>query len=950
MIPYILHVALLISVCLLFYKLLLQKETFYRLNRIILVCCLALAFVLPLIPIPQQWALQIAPKTVESVQPPVVSSQTVADNQQNISLPVRPPAPPAVKTSPAIKVSPVVNPTVAPVTAAPVVSQPAKPTEPAAPILPTVLKWLFYLYWMGVAAFGLNLLLQFIVLLFQAYTKPFIRDGKFRIVELSGDKAPCSFGNNIFINPEKYDWDTYSQILLHEKIHIEQRHSFDIIMAEVMLVLQWFNPFAWLYRKEVENNLEFLTDDSVLGHKEVERQSYQMSLLKVSAPHLSLGITTNYNQSLLKKRILMMNAKRSNIHTMWKYFFLVPLLGALACALNSPVATASAEPMAKAKSTLKINPVVTGGVKIHFGNDETEGAWFATIKGDKVRIEFKSDDEDHNWSSSSEFNLSDFSDLPKDKKGDFSLKREAGSILFTGRFEGNDGYGHYKFTADKDFVSYLKSQGINDIEAGDSFAFFVINITKEYLGMLQRNGYKDLSKDNLISMAALKVDEPYIKAMKENGYNDLSVNDLVSGKALHVTGEYIQEIHNAGYKDISFNELISFKAQHIDGKYIAGIKKAKLKGDNDENDDHMPSPETISSYKAMNIDSGYVHSLAAVGYKNIPYQELTELKALGITSAFIKSFKDIGYINLSVNNLTELKSLGITPAYVQSYKAMGFKDLTINNLTNLKAVGVTPEYIKSMQAAGVKDLTVNHLSNMKAVGVTPEYIKSMQAIGFKDLSANGVENMRAVGVTPEYIKSMQQLGFKDLTANNVQNMRAVGVTAEYVKGMEQMGFKDLSPNGIQNMKAVGVTPEYIKSLQDAGLKELSLNGISNLKAIGVTPEFIKEFDAIGYHNLTANNLNELKAMGITPDFVKEFEAIGFKDMSVNNLNELKAMGITPDYVKGFRDIGFKDITINQLSSAKAQGITPQYITEMRGKGFNSDDLEKYIRLKNAFSN
>ena len=696
-------------------------------------------------------------------------------------MPVADPAAPA-------KLAPVVAKT------APVVQQTVKTTAPSTPILPTVLKWMFYLYWIGVSAFGLNLLLQFVVLLFQAYTRPFIRDGKFRIVELSGDKAPCSFGNNIFINPEKYDWDTYSQILLHEKIHIEQRHSFDIIMAEVMLVLQWFNPFAWLYRKEVENNLEFLTDDSVLEHKEVERQSYQMSLLKVSAPHLSLGITTNYNQSLLKRRILMMNAKRSNIHIMWKYFFLVPLLGGLVCALNSPTAYSktSANPGSKVNASVKVNPAVKTDFNVRFTNDQTEGAWFATIKGDKVRIEFKSDDEDHNWSSSSEFNLSDFSDLPKDKKGDFTLKREAGSILFTGRFEGNDGYGHYKFTADKDFTAYLKSQGIDDIEDGDSFAFFVINVTKEYLGMLQRNGYKDLSKDNLISMAALKVDEPYIKGLKENGYADLNPNDLVSGKALGVTAAYVEEIRKAGYKTISFNELISFKAQHIDGKYIAGIKKAKLKGDNDNGDDHMPSPEAISSYKAMNIDSNYVHSLAAVGYKNIPYQKLTELKALGITSAFIKSFKDIGYINLSVNNLTELKSLGITPAYVQSYKAMGFKDLTINNLTNLKAVGVTPEYIKSMEASGLKDLSVNHLSNMKAVGVTPEYVKSMHDIGFKDLSASGVENMRAVGVTPEYVKGLQQMGFKDLTAN-----------------------------GIQNMKAVGVSPEYIKSLQDAGLKMLA---------------------------------------------------------------------------------------------------------------------------------
>ena len=915
MIPYVLHVSLLLAICLAFYKLLLQKETFYRLNRVVLACCLTLSFILPLVPVPAQWSFRTAAKPAEVIEQPLVQQQPVIVSPQ-----VNAVTAPAVAPPPLVQAAPVNQ----------VHATPAETTQnqvpqatASAPILPIVLKWLFYLYWAGVAAFGLNLLLQFIVLLFQAYSRPHIRDGKFRIVELTGDKAPCSFGNNIFINPEKYDWDTYSQILLHEKIHIEQRHSFDIIMAEVMLVLQWFNPFAWLYRKEIENNLEFLADDSVLEHKEIERSSYQMSLLKVSAPHLSLGITTNYNQSLLKRRILMMNAKRSNIHTMWKYFFLMPLMAGLACALNSPAAYSKTGNAKEAKvEGLKINPTVNAAINIHFNNDEIEGAWFATIKGDKIRIEFKSDDEDHNWSSSSEFNASDFSALPKEQKGEFTLKRDAGTILFNGRFEGNDGYGHYKFTADKDFTAYLKSQGIDGIEDGDTFAFFVTNVTKEYLGMLQRNGYKDLSKENLISMAALKVDEPYIKMVKENGYNDLSPNDLVSGKALHVTGEYIQEIHNAGYKNISFNELISFKAQHIDAKYISSIKKAKVKDDNndgDNADDHMPSPNDISSYKAMNIDSSYVHSLAAVGYKNVPYRELTTLKALNITPTFIKSFKDIGYTNLSVENLSSLKSLGITPAYVQTFKLMGFKDLTVNNLTELKAVGVTPEYIKTVQALGLKDLSASHLANMKAVGVTPEYIKSLQG-----------------------------LGFKDITLNNISNMKAVGVSSEYIKSLQAMGFKDLSLNSISNAKAVGVTPEYIKSLQEMGLKDLNLNGIQNMKAVGVTPEFIKEFDAIGYHGLTANNYNELRAMGITPDFVKEYTAIGYKDLSVNNLNELKAMNITPDYIKGFRDIGFKDISINQLTSAKAQGITPQYVTEMRGKGFNSDDLEKYIRLKNAF--
>ncbi|RYF96742.1 MAG: hypothetical protein EOO02_21720, partial [Chitinophagaceae bacterium] len=162
--------------------------------------------------------------------------------------------------------------------------------------------WIVYLYWFGVAAFILNFIVQLILLLKKAYSLPFIQDGKFRIVELSGEDAPCSFGKIIFINPSKYDWETYTQIIEHEKIHIYQHHTIDIVLSEIVIAFQWFNPFAWLYRKEVETNLEFLTDDQMINGKSVEKQSYQMSILRVSAPQMPLSLTTNYNQSLIKKR------------------------------------------------------------------------------------------------------------------------------------------------------------------------------------------------------------------------------------------------------------------------------------------------------------------------------------------------------------------------------------------------------------------------------------------------------------------------------------------------------------------------------------------------------------------------------------------------------------------------------------------------------------------------
>ena len=362
MIPYILHVALLISICLLFYKIFLQRETFYRLNRLVLVICLGLSFALPLISIPQNWTLRgsaeetkvSAPSTVT----PTVSQQITAQIQkQTQQAAVKKHQPVNVQIAPVVKT----------VQSVAVKQQPVTTQNSffSGQFIPVAMKWLFYLYWAGVAAFGLNLLLQVVVLLIRAYTNPVILDGKFRIIEVTGDKAPCSFGNNIFINPEKYEWETYNQILLHEKVHIQQGHSFDILLAELVLVFQWFNPFAWLYRGELENNLEFLTDEAVLDDNTVERSSYQMSLLKVSAPHLALSVTTNYNQSLLKKRIVMMNAKRSNIHTMWKYFILVPLMGGLACALNQTVAYS--------QTTAKTHNAKTHNVVHHERNMSPEG-------------------------------------------------------------------------------------------------------------------------------------------------------------------------------------------------------------------------------------------------------------------------------------------------------------------------------------------------------------------------------------------------------------------------------------------------------------------------------------------------------------------------------------------------------------------------------------------------
>ncbi|MES2267698.1 MAG: M56 family metallopeptidase [Bacteroidota bacterium] len=702
MIPYILHVALLISVCLLFYKLLLQNETFHHLNRWILLACLALTFVLPLLHIPQQWALRTAPELSVSAPKQVgVKTETGSTLQ----------AEPRKATEP--------------VTATPPVEENSF-TETAALYTPQLLKWALWLYWCGVAAIGLNFLLQVFVLVRQAYKSPVIQDGRYKIVEIDTDKSPCSFGNYIFINPAKYDWETYSQILLHEKIHVKQGHSFDLLLAELMLVFQWFNPFAWLYRKELENNLEFLTDSDVLNHNEVEKEIYQMSLLKVSVPNLSLRITTNYNQSLLKKRIVMMNAKRSNIHTTWKYFFLLPLMAFLMCAFNEPMV--SRLPVLQTTENRVANAAM-----------DYEGTWTAIIKDEKIDIQFNSDG-DRNQMSNSNFLRADFSPLPTKSEGDFKLAREAGTMNFTGKFTGYKGSGRYKFVPNREYIKYLQGEGISDIEKNDELAFFMINLKKSYVAMMHRQGYKNLSKSDLIATAALGVDEPYIVSVKQNGFPNISTQDLITGKAIGISGPYISEIRKAGYPKVSFEKLVSFKAQGINGEYIRKFKtqkaakpvptKAVATNDDEDNADNM------IAYKALNVDADFVNGFKKAGYTNLSSSDLIGMKAVGVTPQFAESFKAAGYSNVSNEDLVSMKALGITPEYLNSFKNAGFKSINPEKAAGLKALGVTAEYIKSFKKVGFDNVSLDDATALKALGITPEYITQMREKGFKSNDIN----------------------------------------------------------------------------------------------------------------------------------------------------------------------------------------------------------------------
>lgn len=162
------------------------------------------------------------------------------------------------------------------------------------------------------------------------------------IISVKESITPFSFFNMIFINPTLHNEHDTTQILTHELTHARQMHSIDVIVSELITIACWINPAAWLLKREIRQNLEFLADNSVL-ESGFDSKRYQYHLLELSyqTPDVKLG--NKFNVSPLKKRITMMNQQKTSKAGILKYSLIVPLALALILSSNAQTIVNSAK-------------------------------------------------------------------------------------------------------------------------------------------------------------------------------------------------------------------------------------------------------------------------------------------------------------------------------------------------------------------------------------------------------------------------------------------------------------------------------------------------------------------------------------------------------------------------------------------------------------------------------
>ena len=224
------------------------------------------------------------------------------------------------------------------------------------------------LYLIPVVWMTLKLLWQIAYIIYLRCTCPLIKQLPSPFGEGAGVRcfprpcSPFSFGPWIFIYPEGLDEQTLREVLIHEQAHVRGWHTLDILFSQVVCILFWWNPAAWLMRREVRMNLEFIADKAVCdvlvkservksekdvlpselkdksyfslgGQADIFHFSlirdYQYRLLGFSLQTNVATIANNFNVLPLKRRIIMMNLRRTRRTGMVKYILFVPVAAAM---------------------------------------------------------------------------------------------------------------------------------------------------------------------------------------------------------------------------------------------------------------------------------------------------------------------------------------------------------------------------------------------------------------------------------------------------------------------------------------------------------------------------------------------------------------------------------------------------------------------------------------------
>jgi TonB family protein len=304
---YIIKSAFCLALFYLFYRLLLSKETFHRFNRIALLGLLALSCLVPLVEVSSGATNEISRQFLTLEEMLMMAELNSGEVVEAASAPL----------------------------------------------------WgwkevLLLLYIIGIVFFLVRNLwsLARMIGLIDGCKKERLDDG---VLLFTHNKsiAPFSWMKCIVLS-EKDLAEGGEAILTHERAHIRNHHSWDLLLADVCVFFQWFNPAAWLLKQELQNIHEYEADEWVINQG-IDAKKYQLLLIKKAVGTRLYSMANSLNHSSLKKRIAMMIKKKSNPWARLKYLYILPLAAVSVAAFARPEVSSSLEEI----SSVKVNDLAS---------------------------------------------------------------------------------------------------------------------------------------------------------------------------------------------------------------------------------------------------------------------------------------------------------------------------------------------------------------------------------------------------------------------------------------------------------------------------------------------------------------------------------------------------------------------------------------------------------------
>jgi len=304
----------------LFFRLLLQKDTFFAGKRIALLVGIVMALTYPLLDL-SSWIQRsdslVAYTDVLRERLPEIPVNTAVLANEVVS---------TTALEPTVGIEPAVGATTISEVAPTPVQQPTTNVNKTLSL--TIFDYILLIYFLTTAFLLFRITRQLLrIRNCRKHAERRMLHGQWVYV-LKGCKSPFSFFNAVFMDPDAYSEKDQQDIIEHEKVHIRQVHSFDVLFSEGVCALFWINPFAWLLKRSLRENLEFLADNNLIKNG-IDPKTYQYKLLQLSCHRSDANLANHFNVSQLKKRIVMMNKKRTSWKGLGKYALYLPLFAAL---------------------------------------------------------------------------------------------------------------------------------------------------------------------------------------------------------------------------------------------------------------------------------------------------------------------------------------------------------------------------------------------------------------------------------------------------------------------------------------------------------------------------------------------------------------------------------------------------------------------------------------------